>query len=105
MEWISVKERLPKKKELVLVAILNQYVGAKWKWNIIMSCLTEFNNWSALYGGHSIMIPDYWMPLPEPPYLTEEQKLESEKSSEDGYKERVEWAKKQYEKVINEGYR
>lgn len=105
MEWISVKEKLPKNEEVVLIAILHKYSNAKWKWDILMSYLRKNGyGWSAMDGdGNDYEDPEYWMPFPEYPSLTEKQKLESEKASEDGYKERVEYAKKEYERIVNAG--
>ena len=58
-EWISVKDRLPKIDEEVLVCFTDGFNQIKFgvAWTI------SIDGWSGYFGGNIT----HWMPLPEPP--------------------------------------
>lgn len=63
MEWISVKDRLPIPREVVIAVLKNEHgksistVGIYWGNGSFSLC--HFSNENAS--------PTFWMPLPEPP--------------------------------------
>ena len=65
MEWISVKDRLPKKYEEVLICYEWTGISGTVYREVAMTSFTEL-------GGEPMFKPLYWMPLPEPPKGEEE---------------------------------
>lgn len=62
MEWISVKDRLPKHGELVIVFNANKdYLNG-----IFVSYIERHGNWRGPFDDFEDLIT-HWMPLPEPP--------------------------------------
>lgn len=59
-KWISVKERVPKEDEFVLV---NRPKAMKYKIDVVM--------WSSHYYSNDVT---HWMPLPPPPTTEESEK-------------------------------
>lgn len=65
MEWISVKEQLPKIKKLVLVYSEGQvYMGYRHSQEV-----DEFWTEKSFCCQGSIYEPTHWMPLPEKPKI------------------------------------
>lgn len=60
--WISVKERLPKAFEQVIVCREGAAIGAV---KVEQGCL-DVNGWWKVYGTRTKRVT-HWMPLPEPP--------------------------------------
>jgi hypothetical protein len=90
MDWIRTLDKLPTVGERVLISILHQYSNAAWRFSITLSIFEKDGRWGARDNeNNSYTTPDYWMPLPAPPELTDKQRKESSNSSASGYKERV----------------
>jgi hypothetical protein len=69
-QWISVKDRLPKLHQEVIVAIFFQYSDLSPGRHVVLAALVPDSKgavWSIhKYDGWVVEI-HYWMPLPEPP--------------------------------------
>lgn len=66
--WIDVKDKLPTKGKLVLIAILHKPINASWYYVIRVS-VHKNGQWLADLG-HSYMNPTHWKLLPSPPPIT-----------------------------------
>lgn len=75
MEWISVRDRLPNDRQMVLVSIpVNLFKQVN---HVAEFTLAEYSGdhiWQTINGSHpaytlyaSILNVTHWMPLPEPP--------------------------------------
>ena len=75
LEWISVDDKMPKKRGLYLI-VRDGKVECAYR-QYFLSLYVVWNN--DLTGGFSI-IPDkevtHWMPLPEPPHTSKERDVE-----------------------------
>lgn len=81
MEWISVKERLPKKEETVLTVIIGSDFIVQEEGETVQQAIERCrkepvrvsmgfigsDGWYGADGFPEIISPSYWMPLPEPP--------------------------------------
>jgi hypothetical protein len=68
MEWISVKKKLPKINQLVIVTnISSKHKEDHW---VCCGVILEDGEWYNQFQDSSsepAIIPTHWMPLPEPP--------------------------------------
>ncbi len=66
MKWIKVVDELPREEEPVIIAILNEYSNAPWKYDIVPSYY--FNkSWRDFGSAWSYQDPEFWMPFPKAP--------------------------------------
>lgn len=64
MEWISVKEKVPTNRNLVLVSnVDSKHKADHW---ICAGELNENGEWCNQFSDDTIIVT-HWMPLPEPP--------------------------------------
>lgn len=76
--WISVKDRLPEDRQMVLISIPDELFGQIC--HVAEFTLDEFGDkhiWQTINGSHpaytlyaNILGVTHWMPLPEPPKNT-----------------------------------
>ena len=65
MEWISVKERVPVNRDIVLVAnVDSKHKSDQW---VCAGQLNEQGEWSNQFVDDDTILVTHWMPLPEPP--------------------------------------
>jgi hypothetical protein len=78
MEWIKTSEKLPDRNGWVIAVTLRSPSNARWYYEVRGTFYSKGIGWCE--GPYTIITPDYWMPMPEPPELTEEEKEASERA-------------------------
>ena len=74
--WIRIEDQTPLLEQRILVAKLNRYGNARWRWSRDAGVYA----YSSAHGKscwHPYE-PDYWMPFPDSPEMTKKEKEESE---------------------------
>lgn len=97
MEWIKTSERLPDKTGWVSGAFLHSPSNARWYYEVRGSYYSEDVGWCE--GSHTTITPDYWMPMPNPPELTEEQKEQGERGHQNNLDKQIEKLEDEIERL------
>lgn len=80
--WISIEKKQPKDGQRCIIAILNKYSNARWDYTITTGDFIYDIGFKPRFissSYHSLKWPKFWMPFPETPELSDEEKVESEK--------------------------
>lgn len=104
MNWIKAKDRLPEKGQRVLIAIPHRYINNEWEFHIVMSHLREWSgsDWWVAEGNNSYTTPEYWMPLPDAPEFSPEEKAQGHKNALMAKERTVQLAKNELERAEKE---
>jgi hypothetical protein len=108
MNWKKLSEEKPKNKQRCIVAILSRPDNARWSFGLAdLTYTEELNNDGSIKRfdfsrdgyGYSVDEDDLWIPFPDPPELTPEQKAMSEQCYYREKQRKIEKLEKQLEEI------